>query len=137
MENKTFAQKVREKYGDTVEEFALRMRATPETVKVWERGGEPQNQAMALLLYANVYNLSQKTNVDNRFYAMSPCQLIQYLMDYFDDSFQGLALRLNLPVNAIKRLIYEQRVSEITKRLFLEAIEHPENFMKYPKSFSK
>ncbi len=137
MKHKTFARKVREKYGDSIDEFALRMGTHVITVSSWEVGAVPQPQVMALLTYAYEYDLSIKADVDEKYLDMDARKLVVHLMKYFDDTEQGLALRLGLTKSQVIRLKNCSSVNKSTKRLLLEAVAHPENFMKYPKSFSK
>lgn len=137
MEDKTFAQKVREKYGDSVEEFALRLGVRSVTVLSWESGVTPQPQVLALLTYANEYDLPLKDDASEEHKNMSAPDLVAYLMKYYDDTPTALGIRLGLSRYQIVRLMGRDRVNKSTKRLLLEAATHPENFMKYPKSFSK
>lgn len=137
MNNKSFAQTVREKYGDTVNEFAFRLCAVPATVESWEKGGTPQIQSLSLLTYAYKYDLSIKPEVDPKFIDMDARELIAHLMDYFDDSETGLAIRLSLSTERLSRILNRNTISNTTKRLLLEAVAHPENFLHLPKSFSK
>ena len=137
MIHKTFARKVREKYGDTIDEFALRLGVHTKTVSSWEIGVAPQPQVMALLVYAYEHDLALKSDADQKYQDMDLDKLINHLMEQFDDTEQGLALRLGLTKTQILRLQKRTSVNKSTKRLILEAVVHPENFMKYPKSFSK
>lgn len=137
MKHKPFALKVREKYGDTIEEFALRMGVHPITVSSWEAGVTPQTQVLALLNYANEYDMPIKTEACDEFQNMEVDKLVEYLMRMFDDTESGLALRLGLSKAQIVRITRRTSVNKSTKRLLLEAVAHPENFLKYPKSFSK
>lgn len=137
MNNKSFAQTVREKYGDTVNEFAFRLWAVPTTVESWEKGGTPQIQSLALLTYAYKYELAIKPEVDSKYLDMTPRELVDYLMEYFDDTENGLATRLSLSTERLSRILKRNTISNTTKRLLLEAVAHPENFLHLPKSFSK
>lgn len=137
MTNKSFAQTVREKYGDTVNEFAFRLWAVPTTVESWEKGGTPQIQSLALLTYAYNHDLAIKPDVDPKFLDMDARELIAYLMDYFDDSETGLAMRLSLSTERLSRILTRNTISNTTKRLLIEAVVHPENFLHLPKSYSK
>lgn len=133
MENKTFAQKVREKYGDTIEEFALRLGVQPTTVRSWEEGFTPQSQVLALLIYANSYNLPFKSDADEKYQKMNVRDLIHHLMATFNDNETELAMRLCLSRSQIVRITRRTSVNKSTKRLLLEAVAHPENFTQYTK----
>lgn len=137
MRDKPFARKVREKYGDSVEEFALRMGVHPVTVSSWEAGVTPQPQVLALLSYANEYDMPIKMEADVEFQLMDVSKLIKYLMTTFEDTEAGLAVRLGLSKAQVVRITRRTSVNKSTRRLLLEAVAHPDRFMKYPKSFSK
>lgn len=137
MKDKPFALKVREKYGDTVEEFALRMGVHPITVSSWEAGVTPQPQVLAILSYAYAYDMPIKTDAADVFQNMSAPELVEHLMRMFDDTISGLAARLGLSKAQLVRITKRTNVNKSTKRLLLEAVAHPDNFLKYPKSFSK
>ena len=137
MRDKPFARKVREKYGDSVEEFALRMGVHPVTVSAWETGVTPQPQVLALLSYANEYDMPIKVEADVTLQEMNVSKLIKYLMNMFEDTESGLAVRLGISKAQVIRISRRTSVNKSTKRLLLEAATHPERFMKYPKSFSK
>lgn len=137
MEDKTFAQKVREKYGDSVEEFALRIGVRAVTITSWESGVTPQPQVLALLSYANNYHMGMKSDASEEHQNMSVPQLVKCLMRLYNDTEAGLAIRLGLNKAQIMRLLGRSNVNKSTKRLLLEAATHHERFMAYPKSFSK
>ena len=137
MKDKPFALRVREKYGDSVEEFALRMGVHPVTVSAWEEGVTPQSQVLALLSYANEYDMPIKVEVGVEFQLMDVAQLIKYLMSTFEDTESGLAVRLGMSKAQVVRITRRTSVNKSTRRLLLEAVAHPERFMKYPKAFSK
>lgn len=137
MKDKPFAQQVREKYGDSVEEFALRMGVHTVTVSAWESGVTPQSQVLALLIYANEYDMPIRAEAGVEFQNMTMNQLIKYLKSVFDDTDAGLAVRLGLSKHQVSRISRRPSVNKSTKRLILEAVAHPDRFMKYPKAFSK
>lgn len=135
--NKTFAQLVREKYGDTVEQFAFRIGAMPETVKRWESGAHLQCTARALLNVAYRYDLSMKPDVSAEFLALTPAEQVEKLRAGFGDTKLAFAKRIGVTQNTIQRWTRHGEMSNIGQRLLLEVAVHPERFTTTPKSYSK
>lgn len=132
---KTFAQQVREKYGDTVEQFAFRIGASPETVKKWESGAPLQCTARAILFVAHKHDLPLKPEVSAEFLALTPAQQVEKLRAGFGDTKLAFAQRIGVTQNAIHRWTNQGEMSPIGQRLLLEVAEHPERFVTTPKAF--
>lgn len=135
MENKTFAQQVREKYGDTVEQFAFRIGATPETVKKWEDGAPLQCTARAILFVAHKHYLPLKPEVSAEFLALTPAEQVEKLRAGFGDTKLAFAQRIGVTQNTVHRWTNQGEMSNIGQRLLLEVAEHPERFVTTPSAF--
>lgn len=137
MENtkKTFAQQVRDKYGDTVEQFAFRIGTTPETIKRWESGTPLQCTARAILFVAHKHNLPLKPEVSAEFLGLTPAEQVEKLRAGFGDTKLAFAQRIGVTQDTINRWTKHGEMSNIGQRLLLEVAEHPERFVTTPKAF--
>lgn len=135
---KSFAQTVREQYGDDINEFAFRMSANPVTVEKWENGSPLQGTAKSLLKYASQYELTMKPEVNAEFQAMSTSDQVTWLMNAFGDNKKKLAARLGVSEIVMIRWSLKGNISNTGQRLLFEAAAHPERFLeKTPQPYSK
>lgn len=135
--SKTFAQLVRENYGDTVEQFAQRLNTAPATVEGWEAGQELQETAQALLNYANEYSLALHPRVSEDFAKLDIRHQLKLLMDNFGDSQRAFAERISLSPYNINRWMRLNIISPIAQRYIYEVAVYPERFHSNPKSYAK
>lgn len=124
----TFAQRTREKYGDTVEQFAFRLCASAKTVEGWEKGKAPGQIHTSLLNYAFKYELTLKHEAPEEFVKMNAAQQINYLMKYYGESITSVATRLGLAAFTLMRWKSTNKISPSAQRLLCEAAAHPNNF---------
>lgn len=124
----TFAQRTREKYGDTVEQFAFRLCASVKTVEGWEKGKTPGQIHASLLNYAYKYELTLKHDAPEEFVKMNATQQINYLMKYYGESINSVATRLGLASYTLMRWKATHKISPSAQRLLYEAAAHPNNF---------
>lgn len=125
---KTFAQTVREKYGDTLEEFAFRLCVVPKTVERWESGKKPTTLHKALLNYADKHDLKLKHDAPEWFVMLTPEKKIEWVCRTVDCTVVELALKLGVDDNSIRRWISTNKISNVGERLICEFAVHPENF---------
>ena len=136
--SKTYAQQVRESYGDTVDQFAQRLNVLPQTVNGWESGTQPQATALALLKYAEQYPLTLECRISPDFEDLSIHAQISLLMKNFGDKMQKhFANRIDIPDWNITQWIKNNSMSAHAKRYLYEVAIHPERFTTTPKSYAK
>ena len=135
--SKTFAQQVREDYGDTVEQFAQRLNTAQATVEGWEAGQKPQETAEALLKYACEYPLATHPRISEDFAKLSPSAQITMLMKNFGDTQKAFAKRVGLSEYNIGRWVRLNIMSPIAQRYIYEVAIYPERFQSTPKSYAK
>ena len=135
--SKTFAQQVREDYGDTVEQFAQRLNTAPATVEGWEAGQEPQETAQALLKYANEYPLTIEPRISSEFAELDIRAQLSLLMKNFGDTQKAFAERIDLSAYNISRWMRLNIISPIAQRYIYEVAIHPERFHSTPKSYAE
>ena len=134
---KTFAQLVREDYGDTIEQFAQRLNTAPATVAGWEAGQEMQEHARALLDYAVEYPLTLHSRISDEFAKLSPREQIQLLMKNFGDTQKAFAQRIGVSEYNISRWKRLNILSPIAQRYIYEVAVYPERFNSTPKSYAE
>ena len=134
---KTFAQLVREDYGDTIEQFAQRLNTAPATVAGWEAGQEMQEHARALLDYAVEYPLTLHSRISDEFAKLSPREQIQLLMKNFGDTQKAFAPRIGVSEYNISRWKRLNILSPIAQRYIYEVAVYPERFNSTPKSYAE
>lgn len=133
---KTYAQQVRESYGDTVDRFAQRLNVLPQTVTGWESGVKPQATALALLKYAERYPLTLEVRIDPAFEKLSILKQIDLLMQNFGDKMQKhFAARIDIPDWNITQWIKNDAMAAHAKRYLYEVAIHPDRFTTTPKSY--
>ena len=135
--SKTFAQTVREDYGDTVEQFAQRLNTAASTVEGWEAGQEMQETAEALLKYANAYPLAIHPRISDEFAKLDIRSQLKLLMANFGDSQRAFAVRIGLSAYNISRWMCQNIISPIAQRYIYEVAVYPERFTSTPKSYAK
>lgn len=124
----TFAQQVREKYGDTVSEFAFRLGVTEKTITNWERGDAPPSTGTAILEYAYKYDYEMKSGISESFANLSLNEQLQYLMDLFDCNLDGLAVRMRIDKFTLRGWITRNSVTTANQRYIYEVALHPARF---------
>lgn len=134
---KTFAQIVREKYGDTVEQFAFRIGATPVSVKNWENGQEPTCIARSLMNLAYQHDLPIKSEVSDEIAALPISELVEKLRHNFGDTKKKFAQRIGVNYDAMMRWRNRNEKSGCGLRLLYEVAAHPEYFVETPNAFKK
>lgn len=129
MSNKmTFAQQVREKYGDTKAEFAFRLGVTEKTITNWERGDVPPSTGVAILEYAYKYGYEMKSGIGESFANLTLNEQLQYLMDLFNCNLDGLAVRMRIDKFTLRGWITRNSVTTANQRYIYEVALHPERF---------
>lgn len=136
-EHKTFAQQIRESYGDTVEQFAQRLNTAASTVEGWEAGQELQETAEALLKYANEYPLAIHPRISDDFAKLDIRSQLKLLMKNFGDSQRAFAERIGLSAYNISRWMRLNIISSIAQRYIYEVAVYPERFHSNPQSYAK
>ena len=131
MSEKTFAQKVREKYGDTVDIFAVRLGVSKSTVNSWERGVTPHCLHATMLEYANKYEFNIHVSPPEDFVALSASGKIEYLMHTYGDRLTTLAYRLRLDYDALYRWKNNNKLTPSAERYLSEAATHVDRFTKF------
>ena len=128
MKNENIARKVRDKYGDSVEEFAFRLGVAPATIMKWELGFKLNSLHSSILEYAYKYDMSMKHEAPDFFDKFSARYKIDYLMDYYCCSVDALAIRLRIDKLSLRRWKTTNSLSACAKRFLCEVVAHPERF---------
>lgn len=136
-DSKTLCQRVREDYGDTIEQFAQRFNTSPETVAGWEAGQDMQEHAAALLNYAINNPLAMHSRISDAFAKLSPREQIQLLMKNFGDTQKAFAQRIGVSEYNISRWKRLNIFSPIAQRYIYEVAVYPERFQSTPKSYAE
>lgn len=134
--NKTLTRKVREQYGDSVEQFAQRLNTAPATVNGWEAGQEPQGVARALLAYAEQYPLALYPNIREEFAKLSIREQLRALMQNFGDNQKSFAMRIGLAGYNMREWLRHDTISPIAQRYIFEVAMYPERFQPTLKSYA-
>lgn len=129
MKHNTFAQQVRKKYGDSVQEFAFRLGVAPVTVKKWENGDSINTLHQTLLEYANKYNMEMKHQAPQEFVELTPEMQIEYLMKYYGCSLTSLAARLGVDYYTLYRWKNKNKLSSAAQRFLYEVAANPDRFL--------
>lgn len=137
IKKKTFAQLVREKYGDNISQFADRLNTSRASVVKWEKGVPAQCNARALLDYAWNHDLPMLPEVNYEFAQLPVPEMIKQLRANFGDTQKQFAARIGVTDNLICRLNKGKSPAGTTRRLLLEVAAHPERFATKLKSFKK
>lgn len=128
MKINNIARKVRDKYGDNIEEFAFRLGVTPVSVMKWELGTKVNSLHSTILEYADRYDMSMKHEASDEFDSLSASKKIDYLMDYYCCSIDALAVRLRMDKASLRRWKMTNSLSCCAKRYLCEVAAHPERF---------
>ena len=131
MKNNTFARQVREKYGDSVPEFALRLGVAPMTVKRWENGDQVNALHQTLLEYSNKYDLGVNHQAPEEFVELTPEVQIEYLMKYYGCSLTSLSVRIGVTYATIFRWKTKNKLSPAAQRLLYEMAANPDRFLMF------
>lgn len=133
----TYAQKVRESYGDSVEVFARRMCVLPQTVEGWENGVKPQATALALLRYAEQWPIALEPRISPEFAELPLAKQLEKLAQNFGDNQKQFARRIGLMEYNLILWKNKGTISDCAQRYLYEVAMHPERFIATPKSFAK
>lgn len=125
---KTFAQTVREKYGDSLEEFAFRMCVSRSTVKKWEDGKKPGALHMALLLYANEHELAMKPEAPEWFRKLDATGKMKCICGMLRYTIGEIAIRLKVEPTTAFRWKRDNKMARPAERLVCEYFVHPDKF---------
>ena len=121
--------KIREKYGDNVERFCLRTRASKPSVIAWEYGTSNPHGAMKTLLeYAGEYNLEIEPKLDEDFAALSDLERLKSVMQQYDDTPIRFAVRTGANICQVERWLKGNNIGNMAKRLIEEMHLHPKRF---------
>lgn len=126
---------VRAQYGDTVEQFAVRMGVPRGTIYAWEKQAKPfQTASHALLLAAQKGNFPATPPVfDDHIENMEPGELIRFLASGYGDSLLRFAQRIGVNYDSILNWNAGQyKFSNAAKRLFRHILENPGDFVETP-----
>lgn len=131
MSEKTFAQTVREKYGDTTELFAVRLGVIKSTVEKWEDGRTPTMLHKTMLEYADKYDMALVSKAPDEFVALNASGKIEYLMRAYGDHLPSLAQRLRLDYDALYRWKNNNNLTASAERYLCEAATHIDRFARF------
>lgn len=124
-------RKIREKYGDNVDRFCLRMRASKPSVASWESGASVPHGAMKKLLeYAGEYELTLQPEFSDNFGELSDVEQLKSVMDQYEDNTLRFAVRIGTSESIVLRWLKGQKIGNMTKRLIQEMHIYPERFEK-------
>ena len=128
---------VREKYGDTQQEFAVRLGVTIDTIKRWEAKSTPgKTVGHALLLAAQKGTLpATPPRFSEEVEAMNEQEIIELLLRGYGDTVFRFARRIGVSYTTVqnwKSGVF--KFSPAGKRLFRHIMEHPEDFIEAPVS---
>lgn len=131
MSEKTFAQKVREKYKDSVDIFAVRMGVSKTTINAWENGSIPHVLHSTMLEYAYKYDFDIHVSPPEDYVGLDASGKIEYLMRAYGDRLTTLAQRLRLDYDALYRWKNNNRLTPSADRYLAEAATHIDRFTKF------
>lgn len=124
-------RKIREKYGDNVEKFCLRVKASKPTVAAWESGYSTPHGAMRKLLeYASEYELTIEPTFNDNFGSLSDVEQLQTVMNQYGDNTLRFAVRIGSCECIVFRWLKGHKIGNMTKRLIQEMHIYPERFEK-------
>lgn len=122
-------RKIREKYGDSVDRFCLRVRASKPSVLGWECGmSEPHGAMKKLLEYAGEYDLALEPEISDDFQALSDLEQLESVIKHFDDTSLKFAVRIGSSEIIVNRWRNGKTIGNMAKRLIQEMHIHPERF---------
>jgi DNA-binding transcriptional regulator YiaG len=124
-------KKIREKYGDSVERFCLRLRASKPSVIYWEKGiSEPHGAAKTLIEYAEQYDLSIEPEFTDDFAKLTPHEQLKSVMEQYGDDPMRFSVRIGACNAAVTKWLNGRNIGNMTKRLIQEMHIYPERFTK-------
>lgn len=120
-------RKIRAKYGDNVDRFCLRVRASKPSILAWESGtSEPTGALRKLLEYAGEYDLSLEPDCQE----FTDIELLKRAMTQYGDNTLRFAVRIGTSESIVHRWLKGQNIGNVAKRLLQEMITYPERFEK-------
>ena len=143
MENEkteTLCEQVRKHYGDTQQEFAVRLGIAASTVKLWEKKGLPQKSAARALLV-----LAQRTDFpatpprfEPEVEAMTEQQIVRYLMEGYGDTAKRFARRIGVNYGTVSNWANGTfKNTAVARRLLRHVMEFPGDFADVPAAFPR
>jgi DNA-binding transcriptional regulator YiaG len=124
-------RKIREKYGDNVDRFCLRVRASKPSVAAWESGtSEPHGAMKKLLEYAGDYDLTLEPEFSDNFNELGEVEQLKSVMAQYSDNTLRFAVRIGTSESIVLRWLAGQKIGNMTKRLIQEMHIYPERFEK-------
>ena len=124
-------RKIREKYGDNVDRFCLRVRASKPSVAAWEAGTSIPHGAMKKLLeYAGEYDLTLEPEFSDNFGELGDVEQLNIVMAQYEDNTLRFAVRIGTSESIVLRWLSGQKIGNMTKRLIQEMHIYPERFEK-------
>ena len=124
-------RKIREKYGDTVDRFCLRLRASKPSVIDWEYGtSTPHGAAKTLIEYAAEYDLTLEPEFTDNFAELTPHEQLRSVMEQYGDSPLRFAVRIGSCSAVVNNWLNGANIGNMAKRLIQEMHIHPERFEK-------
>lgn len=136
----TLCEQVRKQYGDTQQEFAVRLGVATATVKLWEKKGLPQKSAARALLV--VAQRGQFPATPPRFTpeveAMSEKEIVRYLMEGYGDTAKRFARRIGVNYGTVSNWANgSYKNAPAARRLLRHVMEFPSEFADLPAAFSR
>lgn len=124
-------RKIRDKYGDNVDRFCLRVKASKPSLAAWESGSSTPHGAMRKLLeYADVYELTLEPSFSDDFGGLSDAEQLKSVMAQYSDNTLRFAVRIGSCESIVLRWLNGQKIGNMTKRLIQEMHIYPERFEK-------
>lgn len=124
-------RKIREKYGDNVDRFCLRVKASKPSLAAWESGSSTPHGAMRKLLeYADVYELTLEPSFNDDFGSLNDVEQLKSVMNQYGDNTLRFAVRIGSCESIVLRWLNGQKIGNMTKRLIQEMHIYPERFEK-------
>ena len=124
-------KKIREKYGDSVERFCLRLRSSKPSVIDWEHGtSKPHGAAKTLIEYAEQYNLSIEPEFSDDFAELTPHEQLKSVMEQYGDCPMRFSVRIGACNSIVTKWLSGANIGNMAKRLIQEMHIYPERFEK-------
>ena len=126
---------VRKQYGDTVEEFAVRLGTTASTIRRWEKLTTPgKTVGHALLLAAQKGNFpATPPRFDKAVENMSEQDVLKLLASGYGDTMQRFACRIGVNYATVQNWTSgTYQFSPAAKRLIRHIMERPSDFADAP-----
>lgn len=126
----TYAEQVRNKYGDNKVLFAMRIWATETTIKRWEAGKPVPPLGMAILRLADSHTLDLKPNAPEDYAKLPAREKLEYLRAIYGDNWSQFGSRIGLDYSVVSRWRRTGKISNMGQRLLEEVASRPEIFKK-------